>query len=184
MSKIRRLPLWSSLISILVIVILVLSCSLPIMDNSNLPITSIENLHVTGSAPSIDIVNYRLRIDGLVDTPLSLTYETIMQYPTVTEVVLLVCPGVFEDNAEWTGVPVATILAEAGVQPQAKKITFYSGGYQVTLLLEDVQNEGVFLAHTVDGQILPKEHGYPLRLVAKGHYGNDWVKWVDRIEIM
>lgn len=47
-----------------------------------------------------------------------------MHYPTVTGVVLLICPGVFADNAEWTGVPVATILAEAGVQPQADGVTF------------------------------------------------------------
>ena len=106
-----------------------------------------------------------------------------MQYPTVTEVVLLNCPGVFTDNAEWTGVLVSTILAEAGVQPEAKDVSFYSGSYQVTLSLEEVESEGFFLAHTVDGQILPTEHGYPLRLVAQGHPGSDWVKWVDCIEV-
>lgn len=153
------------------------------VDNSKLPITSVEELNITGSPPDIDIVNYRLTVDGLVDSPLRLTYEEIMRYPTVTEVVLLICYGVFADNAEWTGVPVTTILAEAGVQPQASEVTFYADRYQVTFSLEEAQGDGVFLAHTVNGQILPKEHGYPIRLVAKGHYGSDWVKWVDRIEI-
>jgi sulfoxide reductase catalytic subunit YedY len=41
----------------------------------------------------------------------------------------------------------------------------------------------MFLAHTVNGQTLPIEHGYPVRLVAKGRYGNEWVKWVERIEV-
>ena len=154
------------------------------MDNSKLPITPVEQIHLTGSAPEIDIAKYRLTVDGLVDTPLSLTYDAIMQYPTVTEVVLLICPGVFADNAQWTGVPVATILAEAGIKPQASQVTFYAADqYQVTLSLDEAQRDGVFLAHTVDGQILPKEHGYPLRLVVKGEYGSNWVKWVDHIEI-
>jgi DMSO/TMAO reductase YedYZ molybdopterin-dependent catalytic subunit len=94
------------------------------VDNSTLPITPIDQIHVTGVAPEIDISKYRLIVNGLVSTPLSLTYDAIMQYPTVTEVVLLICPGVFADNAQWTGVPVTTILAEAGVEPQAKEVTF------------------------------------------------------------
>ena len=152
-------------------------------DNSILPITSIEELHVTGVAREINIDNYRLTVDGLVDTPLSLTYKSIMQYPTVTEVVLLNCPGVFTDNAEWTGVLVSTILAEAGVKPEAKYVDFYSGLYHMSLPLAEVESKGFFLAHTVDGQILPIEHGYPLRLVAPGYPGSDWVKWIDRIEL-
>jgi DMSO/TMAO reductase YedYZ molybdopterin-dependent catalytic subunit len=154
------------------------------VDNSKLPITPVDQLHTTGSAPEIDISKYRLIVDGLVSTPLSLTYEDIMQYPTVTEVVLLICPGVFVDNAQWTGVPVTTILAEAGVKQEAKEVTFYAADqYQITFSLTEVERDGVFLSHTVDGQILPKEHGYPLRLVVKGEYGSNWVKWVDHIEI-
>ncbi|GAJ00205.1 unnamed protein product, partial [marine sediment metagenome] len=50
--------------------------------------------------------------------------------------------------------------------------------------LEDIMgNDSIFLAHTVDGQTLPAEHGYPLRLVAKGKYGSYWVKWVESIEV-
>ncbi len=154
-------------------------------DNSNLPITPVEGIHITGVAPEVNIEDYRLVVDGLVETPLSLTYEDILDYPTITEVVLLVCPGFFTDNAEWTGVPVTTILAEAGIKPEASEVIFYALGseYKVTLSLNVVQQDGVFLAHTVNGQVLPAEHGYPLRLVVKGHYGSDWIKWVKRIEV-
>jgi DMSO/TMAO reductase YedYZ molybdopterin-dependent catalytic subunit len=154
-------------------------------DNSNLPITPVEELHITGAAPEVNIEDYRLIVDGLVDTSLSLTYEAILDYPTVTEVVLLVCPGFFTDNAEWTGVPVTTILAEAGIKPEASEVIFYALGseYKVALPLNVVQQDGVFLAYTVNGQVLPAEHGYPLRLVVKGDYGYDWIKWVKRIEI-
>ena len=154
-------------------------------DNSTLPVTPVEELHITGAAPEANIEDYRLVVDGLVETPLSLTYEAILDYPAVTEVVLLVCPGFFTDNAEWTGVPVTTILAEAGTKPEASEVTFHALGseYKVVLPLDVVQQGGVFLAHTVNGQVLPDKHGYPLRLVVKGNYGYDWIKWVKRIEI-
>jgi len=55
--------------------------------------------------------------------------------------------------------------------------------YRVILPLEVVQREGVFLAHTVNGLVLPEDHGFPLRLVVRGNYGHDWIKWVERIEV-
>ena len=135
-------------------------------------------------APEVDIVEYRLIVDGLVDTPLTLTYEEVMEYPTVTEVVRLFCPDWFIDYAEWTGVPVSTLLAESSVKPEASQVVFHAlDGYRATLLIEEVQGDGVFLAHTVNGEILPAAHGYPLRLVVRDSDGNKWVKWLERIEV-
>jgi DMSO/TMAO reductase YedYZ molybdopterin-dependent catalytic subunit len=156
------------------------------VDNSKLPITTVEELNLTGIAPEVDIEQYRLVIDGLVETPLSLTYEEVLDYPSVTEVVLLICPGFFADNAEWTGVPVTDLLEEAGIKPEANTVVFQdiAGGYRKQLPLEDVMgNDSIFLAYAVDGQTLPAEHGYPLRLVAKDKYGSYWVKWVEVIEV-
>jgi DMSO/TMAO reductase YedYZ molybdopterin-dependent catalytic subunit len=156
------------------------------VDNSDLPVTPVEKLHRTGVPPDdLDITQYRLTTDGTVENPLALTYEDILSYPTVTEVVLLICPGFFVDNAEWTGVPVATLLAEAGVKPEATDVTFtdLEGGYSQTLPLEVALQDGVFLAHTVNGQVLPVGHGYPLRLVVEGRYGSNWVKWVGHVEV-
>jgi len=154
-------------------------------DNSTLPVTPVEELHITGAAPEVNIEGYRLVVEGLEETPLSLTYEAILAYPTATEVVLLVCPGFFTDNAEWTGVPVTTLLAEAGIRPEASEVTFHALGseYKVVLPLDVVQQDDVFLAHTVNGQVLPAKHGYPMRLVVRGNYGYDWIKWLNRIEI-
>jgi DMSO/TMAO reductase YedYZ molybdopterin-dependent catalytic subunit len=155
------------------------------VDNSDLPITPIEELHTTAPSPDIDIQRYQLVVDGLVEQPLSLTYSEIISGPSVTEVVLLICPGVFVDNAEWTGVPVSFLLQEAGVEPEAKAIAFYAAnGYQKTLSLEEAEMDGVFLAHHVNGEMLPPEHGYPVRLVVEGQYGYMWVKWVNRIQVL
>ena len=156
------------------------------VDNSKLPITSVEELNLTGIAPDVNIEQYRLGIEGLVETPLSLTYEEVLAYPSVTEVVLLICPGFFADNAEWTGVPVTALLEKAGIKPEAKAVVFQdvAGSYRKELPLEDIMgNDSIFLAHNVDDQTLPAEHGYPLRLVAKGIFGGYWVKWVKSIEV-
>lgn len=155
------------------------------VDNSDLPITPIDQLHITGIVTEVNIADYRLTVDGLVEKPLTLTYDDIVAYPSVTKVVLLICPLTFVDNAEWTGVLVSTLLVEAGLKSGATKVAFQSlDGYQIELPLEDVQKDGVFLAYKVDGQVLPLEHGYPLRLVAEGQYGSNWVKWLTHIEVM
>lgn len=159
------------------------------VDNSDLPITPVEELHTTGpGSVEVDIEQYELTIDGKVRNQMSLTYEEILGYPTVTKVVLLICPGYFADNAEWTGVPVTTLLEEADVEPEASVVTFrgLDDGdvkYTKSFSLEEVQRDGVFLAHMVNGQVLPPEHGYPLRLVVEGDYGYMWVKWVEHIEV-
>jgi len=159
------------------------------VDNSDLPITPVEELHTTEpESVEVDIEQYELTIDGKVRNQMSLTYEEILEYPTVTKVVLLICPGYFADNAEWTGVPVTTLLEEADVEPEASVVTFRGLDegdvkYTKSFSLEEVQGDGVFLAHMVNGQVLPPEHGYPLRLVVEGDYGYMWVKWVEHIEV-
>jgi DMSO/TMAO reductase YedYZ molybdopterin-dependent catalytic subunit len=155
------------------------------VDNSDLPITPIEELHTTGTPVELDISTYRLTVEGLVENSLSLSYEEILAYPSVTEVVLLICPHVFYDNAEWTGVPVADILRQAKVKPEAEKVYFeVAGGYRQMLTIEEAMSDGVFLAYQVNGQPLPLEHGYPLRLVARGKYGSRWVKWLTHIKVV
>jgi hypothetical protein len=151
---------------------------------TGLPITPIEKINRTGRSPEIDIEKYRLVVDGAVENPLSLSYEAIMAYPEKTDVVLLVCPGFFVDNAQWSGVPVSLILEEANPKPGAKEVRFHAGSYRSILTLEEAQREGTYLAHHVNGQVLPEEHGFPLRLVAEGEYGSRWVKWLDRIEVV
>jgi DMSO/TMAO reductase YedYZ molybdopterin-dependent catalytic subunit len=148
-------------------------------------INATEDLHLTGSPPEeVDIAAYRLEVAGLVDSPLSLTYEDILAYPAATEVLLLICPGVFQDNAEWTGVPVWRLLEDAGLKAEAAKVVFHADSYTATLPLDEINaNDSIFLAHTVNGETLPLEHGYPLRLVAKDRFGYDWVKWVERLVV-
>jgi len=154
------------------------------VDNTLVPITPIEDLDLTGRPVEVAIDEYRLVIDGLVERPLSLTYQELLSRPKISEVVLLICPGVFWDNAQWTGTPLALLLEEAGLQEGAKGVKFHSlDGYQSSLSLEEALAEGVFLAYQVNGETLPLEHGFPLRLVARHQFGGRWVKWLERIEV-
>jgi DMSO/TMAO reductase YedYZ molybdopterin-dependent catalytic subunit len=147
-------------------------------------LTTVENLHVTGTPQDVDITSYRLTVEGLLNTPLVLSYEELLRFTSFTRVVTLECPEYFVDIAEWTGVSIITLLNIAGIKPGASEVSFYSlDGYSQTLSLQNAQKEGVFLAYNVNGQVLPKEHGYPLRLIVDGEYGGSWVKWVNRIEV-
>ena len=154
------------------------------VDNTLLPITPIEDLDLTGRPVEVDIDEYRLVIDGLVERPLSLTYQELLSRPQISEVVLLICPGVFWDNAQWMGTPLGPLLEEVGLQEGAKKVKFHAlDGYQRSLSLEEALADGVFLAYQVNGETLPLEHGFPLRLVARHQFGGTWVKWLERIEV-
>jgi sulfoxide reductase catalytic subunit YedY len=160
------------------------------VDNANLPLTPVEALHTTTPERlDVDIDSYNLLVDGMVANPLELTYDEVLTYPQFSKAVLLICPGFFVDNADWTGVQVTALLSEAEVSPDATTITFYGLdeyyglNYSRTFPLESINADGVFLAYQVNGQLLPPEHGYPLRLVMEGSLGYEWVKWVGRVEI-
>ncbi len=148
------------------------------------PLTPVEQLGVTGVPLTIDIDQYRLIVDGLVEQPLTLTYEEILALPTVTMVPRLECPGFFVDYAEWTGPLVRLILDKAGIKPGAESVIFSdSSGYDQMLSLQSALADNIYLAHTLYGKPLPALHGYPLRLVAANHLGNYWVKWLTHIEV-
>lgn len=150
------------------------------------PTTAIEQLGLTGTPLEVDVASYRLVVDGLVERPLSLSYEQLLAYPAVSRTLILECPGVFVDYAEWTGPLVRTILEESGVKPGASAVSFSDGhefSYSKRLTLEEALSDDTLLAYQVNGETLPVAHGYPLRLAAGGKLGSLWVKWLFRIEV-
>jgi len=141
-------------------------------------------LHITGNPKQIDLVTYRLKITGLVEFPLSLTYDDLRCLPRVTDSPELVCPGVFVDKATWTGVPIKLVLELAGVQQGATKLTLISAdGREVNLSLEKAIADGNFLAYELNSKLLPVQHGFPLRAVFPSMPGSFWIKWLIEIRI-
>ncbi len=136
-------------------------------------------LHMTGQVQVIDLASYRLKVSGKVDRPLSLTYEALRCMPKVTARPLLVCPGVFDDSATWSGVPIKDVLERAGVQSGAAGVAMKSAdGFRFTMTLTDALDPDNYLAYEWEGQPLPILHGFPLRAVLPGMPGGRWVKWL------
>jgi DMSO/TMAO reductase YedYZ molybdopterin-dependent catalytic subunit len=141
-------------------------------------------LHMTGSAKTIDLASYRLQVTGLVDHPLSLSYDDLRCLPKVTASPPLICPGYFEDMAAWSGVPLKYVLELAGVQSGAKEIAMVSADkYENRTEIGDALMEENFLAYEWNGEPLPVLHGFPLRAVFPSMQGNKWVKWLLEIRV-
>jgi sulfane dehydrogenase subunit SoxC len=145
----------------------------------------VDGLHVTGTPVEVDAESFRLRLEGAVERPLSLSLEQLRALPAVREEITLNCPGFFTDRGVWTGVPVRDLLAMAGARPGANRVTFtsLSQGYSSTLSLEELQRDGMLVAYEFEGKPFPVVHGFPLRLTAKDHQGSVWVKWLGEIRV-
>jgi len=142
-------------------------------------------LHVTGTMQEIDVTTYRLVITGTVEHPLSLTYDQLRCMPRREVRALLVCPGFFEDEATWAGVPLEHLLDLAGVVDTATELVLKGAdGYKTHLSLDVVRAESRnILAYEWEGETLPILHGFPVRGVFPGQEGNKWMKWLLEIEV-
>jgi len=96
----------------------------------------------------------------------------ILSYPAKTKIIILRCVEGWSGVGEWTGTLLRDILNEAKIMRNARTVVFYSAdGYSTSLSIKDL-NENVLLSYRLNGETLPKEHGYPLRLVVEGKYIN------------
>jgi sulfoxide reductase catalytic subunit YedY len=158
------------------------------LDTRNLTVTPLEAFQTMGLTDHrVDLETWRLEIEGLVETPLRLTYRELLALPRLERAVLLICPGVFVQHGRWTGFSLVPLLDKAGAAREATRVTVQGplGPYVKTASfpLEDVQAGRVFLCHHVNGEPLPVKHGYPLRIVAEDYYGYDWIKYASRIRV-
>ena len=129
----------------------------------------------------VDPDTWDLRVAGLVDQELALPYAELLDYKdriTAT----LDCTGGWYSTQEWEGALLKDILGQAGVKSGASSVTVRSvTGYYRRFSLGEA--ESYVLATRVGGQELSHGHGFPLRLVAPGKRGYDWVKWVVGVEV-
>jgi hypothetical protein len=138
-----------------------------------------------GSSPYIEADYWLLEVNGLVDNPLFLTYENLTSFPITSEVVTLKCVDGPTGTANWTGVKLNAILDMAGIKANATEVIFYGAdGYSSSLTIGDATSEDVILAYEMNGETLPRDHGFPARLVVPGKYGYKWVKWIVEIEVV
>jgi hypothetical protein len=136
--------------------------------------------------PDVDATTWSLSVTGAVDRVVTLSMEDLFSAPPEHRFVTLRCvsdpvDGELMDTAIWTGLPVASILDRAN--PRGSWVMLRSvDGYHVGFPIEAL--EGGFLAYGMNGRALPRSHGYPLRALVPGHWGEVNAKWLEEIEVL
>lgn len=173
--------------------------------------TGLHYLLIHYDIPAVDPSTWLLHLDGEVESPLRLTLDELRKRSSVTQAVTLECAGngrarlqprpvsqpwVYEavGTANWGGVPLAELLDEAEVGPDALEVLFtgldrgieggFEQAYQRSLPLEEARRSDVIIAVTMNGEPLLPQHGAPARLLVPGWYGMTHVKWLDRITLI
>jgi hypothetical protein len=145
------------------------------------------NLHpftnwLSDPIPRIDSARWRLRIRGEVERETTLSYEEVLALGGAVRRATLDCTGGWYTVQRWSGVPVAALLERAGMKDGARSLLFRSAtGYSRRFPLEDAND--LLLATHVGDEVLSAGHGFPMRLVAPGHRGYAWVKWISEVEV-
>jgi len=157
------------------------------LDTRNLELRPLEQFGTMGQSNyKVDLKSWRLIVEGNVSAPTRLTYERLIELPSIEHKVLLICPGFFANHGSWKGVSLMTVLNLARMKDDTTHIGVSGpqGSYEKVekFPIADVRSDKVFLAYGVNGEKLSQKHGFPLRIVAEDYYGNDWVKYVYRIE--
>jgi DMSO/TMAO reductase YedYZ molybdopterin-dependent catalytic subunit len=174
-------------------------------------ITPIDRFFVRSHVytPRLDLGQWRLAVDGEVSNALTLTMDDLRRMPSVEVVSVLECAGngrsFYEPsvpglqwghgavgNGAWRGVRLADVLKRAGLNSSAKEVLFNGGDvpigtmpdFQRSLPLAKALHAQTLLAYEMNGQTLPVEHGFPLRVVVPGWAGDSWIKWVTSISVL
>jgi DMSO/TMAO reductase YedYZ molybdopterin-dependent catalytic subunit len=139
---------------------------------------------VTGqSAPQIDAAQWRLTVDGAIDTPLALTYADIVSMAVREAIGTLDCTNGWYTVQHWQGVPLVDLLGSAAADGDILGVRLTSAtGYGHTFPMGEAR--GILLATHVGGEVLRLSHGYPLRAVVPDRRGWFWVKWLTHVEIL
>ena len=157
--------------------------------------------------PVIDQAAYRLRVSGLVDRTLSLSLDELRQMPSTELIFGFECSGNrgplngLSSNGRWTGIPLRTVLDQAGVQPEAREFVFFGADhgeeevefrgqtytvdqqYGRSLARDQALSPEPLLAYALNGEPLTPFQGFPLRLLVPGWYGAPNVKFLSEIHV-
>ncbi|MFD4838528.1 sulfite dehydrogenase [Achromobacter sp. NPDC058515] len=151
--------------------------------------------------PEIDPAQHRLMLHGLVERPLIFTLDELRQFPAESHIYFMECSGNpsflppwgktaaevcgLLSCAQWTGVPLKTLLHEAGLKPEGKWII--AEGADGAAMNRSIPMEkcldDVLVVYSQNGERLRPEQGYPLRLFVPGYEGNTHIKWLRRLHV-
>jgi sulfite oxidase len=182
------------------------------LDGFNQWITPIDRFFVrchTFTPEPPNLSEWRLKLDGVVNQPLTLSMDDLKKLPRVELVGVLECAGngrAFYQphvagtqwgfggvgNGRWAGVRFRDVLEKAGLKDSATQILLDGADvplgkmpkFQRTIAVKKALDPDTLLAYEMNGEALPIEHGFPLRLIVPGWAGDSWVKWLQHIEVL
>ncbi|QLG51017.1 molybdopterin-dependent oxidoreductase [Natrinema halophilum] len=144
--------------------------------NESFPITA----WVADDPDPVDLSDWTLTVRGAVETPLELDYQDLSS--NTERRAVLDCTSGWYTVQQWRGLRVGDVIDAAGVDEEGRFVRFVSvTGYRWSLPIHEARN--ALLATHVGGERLSHGHGAPLRLVAPGRRGFQWVKWVERVDV-
>lgn len=175
-------------------------------------ITPVEHFYVRNHhyTPDVKLSDWSLKIDGVVNSPVTLSMDDLKKLPRVTQIAVVECAGngrsFYEPhlpgmqwkyggvaNGKWTGVRFADVMTKAGGMKDSGKHILFDGldtpigkqpKFQRTVEVKKALHPDTILAYQLNDADIPVEHGYPLRLIVPGWAGDSWVKWVRHIEVL
>jgi hypothetical protein len=132
----------------------------------------------------VDRDSYRLKVHGLVENELNLTYDEVLENDPYEKIVTLHCVEGWSAKILWEGVLIRDLLDEADVASGANTVIFRAyDGYSTSLPLDFVMDNNILLAYKMNGVELAPERGFPFQVVAETKWGYKWAKWVTEIEL-
>jgi DMSO/TMAO reductase YedYZ molybdopterin-dependent catalytic subunit len=163
--------------------------------------------------PDIAPADWRLSVEGQVESPLTLTYDQLRALPAQTVTAVLECAGNsrnsaspplprsflnngYVGNARWRGAPLRLVLERAGVKPEAHDVVLEGAdrgkpdfapaevAYAKGIPIDKALHPETLIVYEMNGAPLPREHGGPVRVLVPGWYGTYHVKWLTRIEVL
>ena len=138
-----------------------------------------------GRVPEINGDAWTLEIDGHVENPTTLSIGELMAMTSTEVTAELKCVEGPSGTAAYIGVPIKDVLDLVRPRSGATDVVFHAAdGYNSSLKLDYASRDDVILAYTMNGETLPREQGFPLKVIAPGKAGYKWVKWIVRIEVV
>ncbi len=132
----------------------------------------------------VDLSTYQLQLTGLVDKPVSYTYEQVLEKEKAQRLITLYCVEGWQATVLWEGVHINDLLADAGIKDNATVVIFHCvDGYTTSMPLTVIKDKDMLLAYSANGVPLPASMGFPFIVVAEDKLGYKWARWVSEIEL-
>jgi DMSO/TMAO reductase YedYZ molybdopterin-dependent catalytic subunit len=148
---------------------------------------------VNGPAPKTEpyqrlladgFADWRLTVDGLVDRPGAFSLADLKRFPSRSQITHQACEEGWSFIAEWTGTPLAHLLDQVGMRPEARFVFFFTiDQWWDSLDMDDVRHPQTLLAYAMNGPEMPPDHGAPLRLKVPRQLGYKNLKYLSKITV-